>query len=89
MNGSRVRGIYIGRNSDQHFIFRKRNLYDFVIRELKYYVSRGNEARDLLFGPIPFVGNRYRLNGIDIIQFRFIRFPVALAGARRKQPNYS
>jgi len=67
-----MRAIYIGRYSDQHFIFRKRNLYDFIIRELKHDLSRRDEARDLLFGPIPFIGNRHGLNGINIIQFRFI-----------------
>jgi hypothetical protein len=68
MNCSPVRPFYIWRHSDQHFIFWKRNPFLFFFREFKHYLPRGNETFDLLFGPIPIVGDCHSLNGINVIQ---------------------
>jgi len=85
-----MRSIYIGRHGDQHFIIRKRNLFNnFISRGFKHHLSRGDVARDLLFGIIPFVANCYRLNGINVIQSRLICLIIALGGACWKQTAYS
>ena len=67
MNRSPMCTIDIGRHSDQHFIFGKRNLFNnFIVSGFKHHLSRGDVACDVFSGIIPFIGNCHCLNSINV-----------------------
>jgi hypothetical protein len=88
MRRSRMRSLYIGRQSDDYFLRRKRNLCDLSTGKLEYHLTGSHVAFDLLFGPIPLVRYGQSLNGIDIFQYSFIGFPAACERRRRKRGDY-
>jgi hypothetical protein len=71
MSRSFMGPVYVRGNSDQHLLFWKRNLYNFIFGQFKYNLSGVHVTFNFLFGPFPFIGNRHSLNGIHIFQDSF------------------